>query len=408
MSNIYNELFVVGISIFIGLIIGRIFDRIGIPEIIGMVLTGLILGPGMLGILKADQNILYKQVVDLVLAFFGFFIGSELRINELRKLGKYIISILIFEVITVFSVVFTGIYLMSGEWTLAILLAALSVSTAPAATADVIWEHKADGPLSTTVLALIGFDDIIAVLVYTLVTVYTYQAIGLRNIEEHPLSYFLTHVGYSVLVGLALGGALIFIGSMLRKRRDIIILTIGLVVFASGIVEIFNASELITSLIIGFIYENYFKEPPLSIDLLRDLTSPIFTLFFVIIGSQLSFFGILEAGILGAVYVACSLIGKTFGAKLGAAVSNAEDNIRRYIGFTLYSQAGLALGLSQMLYYELISGGVEIIRLGTIITNIVTSSALVLLVIGPLSLRYALIKSGEAYRITREELILED
>ena len=408
MTSIYNELFVVGIAIFVGLVVGRIFDRVGIPEIIGMVFTGLILGPGVLGILKAEHNILYKQVVDLVLAFFGFFIGSELRINELRKLGKHILSILIFEVITVFSIVFTGMYLISQDWSLAIFLAALSVSTAPAATADVIWEHKAEGPLSTTILALIGFDDIIAVLVYTLVTIYTFQAIGLKSVEGHPLSYFLTHIGYSVLVGLLLGGVLIFLGGMLKKRRDIIILTIGLVIFASGIVEILDASELIASLIIGFIYENYFREPPLSIELLRDLTSPVFTLFFVIIGSQLSFWGILETGLFGVIYVICSLVGKTLGGKIGAVVSNAEENIRKYIGFTLYSQAGVALGLSQTLYFELSSGSAELIKLGVTIANIVTSGALILLIIGPLSLRYALIKSGEAFRITREELILED
>lgn len=408
MSVIYNELFVVGIAIFVGLIVGRIFDRMGIPEIIGMVFTGLVIGPEVLGILKVGNSILYKQVVDLVLAFFGFFIGTELRINELRKLGRHILSILIFEVITVFFIVFTGIYLISSEWLLAILLAALSASTAPAATADVIWEHKAEGPLSTTVLALIGLDDIIAILVYTLVTAYTFQAIGLKSIEGHPLSYFFTHVGYSVLIGLALGGILIFIGSMLKKRRDIILLTIGLVIFASGVVEILDASELIASLVIGFIYENYFKEPPLSIELLRDLTSPVFTLFFVIIGSQLSFFGVMETGILGILYIVCSLTGKTFGAKLGAVVSNAEEKIHKYIGFTLYSQAGVALGLSQTLYYELIRGGGKLIKLGMTIINIVTSGALILLIIGPLSLRYVLIKSGEAYRITREELILED
>lgn len=409
MPKIFNDLFIVGLALFIGLLAGRIFDRVGIPEIIGMVITGLILGPNFLSILNSQHDALYKHVINLVLSFFGFFIGAELRLNELRRLGRHILSILIFEVGTVFTLVFASIYVLTNDWVLSIFLATLSVSTAPAATADVIWEYRAQGPLSTTILALIGFDDIVAVLVYTLVTTYTFQTIGVTESKIHPINYFINHVGISIIIGVALGISVIFIGKTLKKRKDIILLAIGIVVFSSGLVEVLDGSEIISSLIIGFMYENYFKESPLSIDLLRDLTSPIFTLFFVVIGSQLSPFSVFEIGTIGLTYIGSSIIGKTVGSKLGAKISNASPSISKYIGFTLYSQAGVALGLAHKLYLDItISGGSRFLELGNSIVNIATSSALVLLIIGPFSLRYALTKSGEAYKITREELILED
>lgn len=408
MSDIYNELLIVGAAIFAGLVAARVFDRIGIPEIIGMILVGLLLGPSTLGILTPEHSPLYKQVIDLALAFIGFFIGAELRIDELRNLGKNILYILFFEVVVVFIVVFTGIYAVTNEWVLAIFLASISVSTAPAATADVIWEHRAKGPLSTTILALIGFDDVVAILVYTLATLYAFQAMGIASIEGDSLSYFISYLGYSVLIGVILGGIVILLGSILKKRRDIILLTIGVVIFNSGLVELLNGSELISALIIGFIYENYFKESPLSIDLLRELTAPLFTLFFVIIGSRLSLAGLGEIGIIGLVYIACSLIGKATGSKIGAITSGAEEKTRKYIGFTLFTQGGVALGLAHLLYFELVKAGPEFIALANKVVNITTTGVLILLVVGPLSLRYALIKAGEAYKITREELVFED
>ena len=155
---------IIGIAVFLGLVGGKIFERMGVPEVIGSVLIGILLGESFFGLLTIEKLDYYRPLIDLALAFFGFFIGIELKFSKLRKLGITVLSILIFEVVFTFLMVSSGIYLITREIYFSLILGTLALSTAPAATADVIWEYNASGKLSTIILALVGFDDVVTVL----------------------------------------------------------------------------------------------------------------------------------------------------------------------------------------------------------------------------------------------------
>jgi Kef-type K+ transport system membrane component KefB len=47
-----------------------------------------------------------------------------------------------------------------------LLLGAIASATAPAATANVLWEYKTRGPLTAAVLAIVALDDALALLLY--------------------------------------------------------------------------------------------------------------------------------------------------------------------------------------------------------------------------------------------------
>ncbi|MFQ5981592.1 MAG: cation:proton antiporter, partial [Candidatus Heimdallarchaeota archaeon] len=60
-------------------------------------------------------------------------------------------------------VVFFLVFLVTQSIQLALIFGALASATAPAATADVVWEYKASGPLTTAILAILVLDDILAI-----------------------------------------------------------------------------------------------------------------------------------------------------------------------------------------------------------------------------------------------------
>ena len=399
---------ILGIAIFFGLLCGKLFDRVGIPEVVGIVLIGVVMGESILGYIPSEKLEYYKPLADLALSFFGFFIGAELNFSKLKKLGFVIISILVFEALVTFISVFSFIYLLTESFFMAILLASLAVSTAPAATADVIWENRAAGDLTTTILALIGLDDIIAVLVFSLTSTLVYNSLGeVNGSYSSTLFYFIDNIGVALVIGFLFGLVIVLIARVFKKRRDFMIMAIGLVILASGVTEFFNASEIITTLIIGMLFSNYCKHSDPAINALRELSAPLFTIFFVLIGARLNFTSMYLAGIISIVYIASAMMGKTAGATLGAYVSKASENIKRNIGFSLYSQAGLALGLASKLYYDLLEFG-ETGRIMAInITNVVISAAIFLLIIGPITLKYALDRADEAGKITREEIVFD-
>jgi Kef-type K+ transport system membrane component KefB len=399
---------ILGIALFFGLLSGKLFDRMGVPEVIGIVLIGILMGESILGYITVDKLVYYKPLVDLTLAFFGFFIGAELKFPELRRLGLVILSILVLEVIVTHATVFSIVYLFTGNLFIALLLAAFSVSTAPAATADVIWEYKAEGDLTTTILALIGLDDAAAVLVFSVTSSYIYSILGDLRGPESPLNYFMNNIGMALIIGGLCGLMTILLAKYLKKRRDIFVMTIGIVVLASGIAEIFEASEILTTIIIGILFSNYHHESDSAIDALRELAAPIFTIFFVLVGAKLDIMTLSLVGVVGLVYVLSSMLGKTVGATLGAYLSKASDSIKNNIGFSLYSQAGIALGLASKVYYDLSQLGDIGISLANSILSIMVSGAIILLLIGPITLKYALKRAGEIGKIRKEEIIFEE
>ncbi len=65
-------------------------------------------------------------------------------------------------------------------------------------------------------------------------------------------------------------------------------------------------------------------------------------------GAELDFSILLTVGIPGIIYIIARSAGKYFGAFTGAAMSHADPKVRKYLGITLLPQAGVAIGMAQM------------------------------------------------------------
>lgn len=389
-----NDFALLGVAIFAGILMGRLFDRVGLPEVIGTVIVGILMGESIFSLLSAEKLSIYRPLIDLAIAFFGFFIGAELKFDKLKKFEYIITSILIFEVIFTFALVSLGLYFFTREFFLALLLGSLAVSTAPAATADVIWEYRSAGPLTFTILAIVAFDDIATVLIYSFSRTYILNSLAGSGIDIFSaVFFFINHTVTAILIGLLFGSVFIILTRLLKRSREIYIITLGLVILTSGVAEIFNASEILSTIILGMIFSNYYHGSEAAVETIRDLSAPIFTLFFVLIGAKLRLDIFLIVSSAGLIYLVTAIMGKTIGSTIGAIVSKAEKAISRNIGMTLYSQAGIALGLGSEIYYELLSIDQHV--LATKMMNILILAVLMLLLIGPTMVKYALGRADE-------------
>ena len=82
---------------------------------------------------------------------------------------------------------------------------------------------------------------------------------------------------------------------------------------------------------------------------LQQLMGLIFVLFFGLAGLHLNLTVLSTLGILGLIYITSRIFGLVFGAWLGARCCQMDDNIRRYLGFGILSQAGVAIGLALLI-----------------------------------------------------------
>ena len=95
-------------------------------------------------------------------------------------------------------------------------------------------------------------------------------------------------------------------------------------------------------------------------------------------------------GIAGVAYIVFRSMGKYLGAFTGAAMVKADKNVRNYLGLTLLPQAGVAIGMAQV-----VANTPEFAAQSSQIVTIVLCATLVYELVGPLITKIALVKSGE-------------
>lgn len=159
----------------------------------------------------------------------------------------------------------------------------------------------------------------------------------------------------SLAVGAA-AGALLSLGVRWftgRGNRISLVLAFIFLVASMGIVfkqlfGEFEFSALLSCMMMGAIFTNTVKDDVLDVVmyLVDRINPPIFILFFVLSGMELDLQVLTTVGLIGVIYIIGRVVGKASGAYVGAVLSKAPTKVKKYIGFGLVPQAGVAIGLT--------------------------------------------------------------
>ena len=164
--NIFIKL---GLVVSFGLVGGKIARRLNLPDVTGFLIGGLFLGPSFLNIISSADTPMINFVNELSLSAIAFNIGGEFVIKQIKKLGKEIFLITIFEVFVVVALVFSVMYyLLNQEFVFSVMVASMSAATAPAGTMMVIRQYRAKGPVTNTILPVAALDDALGIMVFGL------------------------------------------------------------------------------------------------------------------------------------------------------------------------------------------------------------------------------------------------
>lgn len=411
-------LLILGIGVFGGVLGAWLFQRLRIPQVIGYIAIGLLLGPSGLGILHQQNLTGLRPFSFLALAVIGFLVGGELESKTFRQYGKQFIGITLGEGITAFLLVGTAIatlfWLLTGDLRTAmaagLVFGAISAATDPASTMDVLWENRAKGMLTTNMISVIALDDALALLLYTLATAAAVILAGTEASLLEMAGYVAMELLGSALLGSILG---LVLDRMLRHVKSMeraIPLMIGALLLLAGTCLYLHLDVILSAMTAGIIMVN--RSPARTHSLfktLREFASPIQVMFFVLVGAQMHL-GNTPLWIWGlaGIYVLGSLLGKYGGCWFGARLSGSDPVVRQNLGLGLFAQGGVAVGLSMMAAQHLsgiqVPGGPD---LGTVIVATVTTTTLILQILGPPCTKWALTRAGETGRNVTEEDIID-
>jgi len=394
-----NSYIIISIAILTGIFFAILMERLRAPSVAGYIIGGIILGQILSCFTKINVINELNIFSTIALSFIAFTVGGELKLGQMRYLGKSIFYIVIFETTLAFIFVTAITYLISGDFALSLILGSVSAATAPAATVMVIEQYHTQGPLTTTLLAVVGLDDAAALIIYSF-------AISISRVLLSPMAHpdlsitifhpFIEIIG-SFVSGILLG---VLAGLYIRKRNtskiENLAVPIGIILLITGIAQIFHFSSLLANMAFGFVLTNY--APNRSRRLfrsLREFAPPVYIVFFVLAGTRLDLKLLPALGILGIAYFLFRIIGKILGATIGAIIGKAPRTVRKYIGWGLISQVGIAIGLAVVIYNEMRLFGEHGIRLANITINILLATTIITEIIGPLMVKYAMKKANE-------------
>ena len=394
-------LLLIGIVLFAGLLTGRVFERLGIPQVVGYIVFGILIGDSFSGILGRDLLDHLTPLTSLALALIGFMVGGELKHSVFRKYGKQFFSILFSEGLTAMFLVALLVTVYTKDLALGLLLGALSSATAPAATVDVLWEYHSKGPLTTTILAIVALDDGLSLILYGFALAFAdVIASGSGLSLEMMIIKPLTEIALSLLIGITAGIILDRVLVRIKNKDDRLVICLGALVLAAGASESLDLSLILTSMTMGLYLTNVHPHRNEAVfETIKAFAPPVYILFFVFVGARLQIGLLKEMGIIGILYVLGRTAGKWTGAYFGATLSRAPGAVRKYLGFALFSQAGVAVGLALDAYQHFQSMGARGVEMGSTIINIIAATTFLVQIIGPPSVKFAISRAGE---ITRE------
>jgi len=398
---IYEQhlMLVLGVAIIIGYIGGRLFISRGIPGIVGYMVVGVLLGEALLGFITEEDIKFLIPFVDLALAFIGFGIGVELRIDRLKHLVREIASITLFHTLVILALVGIPIYLYTRDPAITILLSTIALSTAPAATVKVLWDYNAEGEVTTMLYTLVAVYDIVTSLVFAFAYPYVESIIIGFSEMTVVLAGTLYHLMGSILLGLIAGFILDGILGLLHRESDMV-WTLALAnILITGIAESFGFSTILMTIIAGFVAVNLRGPQEEEIfQVVKYGVEPILILFFVTMGAHIKFeyFGLI--GLTGVLYLVLRGIGKYIGSYIGSYISNSSVKVKRYIGLGLLSQGGLSLALASKILIDFSGISSYATTIASTVFTVILATTFIFEVIGPILVKYVVIWSGEAGR----------
>ena len=408
MSEVSLIFFFLAVSLLLSILTSRGVSLLKAPLLLGYIITGAIVGIVLdLSIpvsnpwqFRVDD---YEIVNIITLSLIGFGIGTELEYKELKKVGKTVFWITLFEATLTFlvvSIVISFLLHFTMGWKIALplglLFGSFASATAPAGTVDVIKQYRASGSLVTTLYAVLGLDDIFALLIFTITLPISIMLLGSHELSVGvALFHSLIEVLLSIFIGSAVGYGLAYFGKKVHEKFMVTYLSLGSILLMCAIAEQLNLSPILINMFAGIVVVNKSKLIARKLNMaLTEWSPPIYVWFFVLIGTRLDLQLIHKFWLLIVVYILSTMFGKYNGAYLGAVVSKAPLKIRKYLGFTLLSQAGVAIGLSIAASKYLMSAGYE--AEAKLVTSVMTMTTFLIMMIAPNFVKYGLIKSGEA------------
>ena len=392
--------FKLSIIILVGLLGGRVAQKLALPSVSGYIVAGLILGPSFIDLVSQQDLSSLSFITDIALAAIAFSIGNEFLISDMKRVGKRILLITVAEVIGAFVVVVIAMfYIFNQPLEFSLVISSMSAATAPAGIVMVIRELRADGPLVKTILPVVALDDALGIMVFGVALSLAKMTSGLEEFTVFKIiSAPLIEIFGSLLLGFLLGVILTYLAKKAKGRDELLKSSLAFILAAVVASNFCNLSPLLTAMMMGGTLVNLKQNSKRVFGTLNEFTPPINLLFFTLAGMSLDLKVLASVSLLGVGYLFARASGKIIGAGVGARALGESITMQKYLGLSLLTQGGISIGLSSIVASELPQFSESII-------TVILFSVLVFEIMGPILAKVAITRAGEVNGMLKDKKV---
>lgn len=374
-----------GLILIVGMVFAKIFDKLKLPRIIGMLLTGIILGPQVLNLLDANILKISSDLRTIALIVILLKAGLSLDMGDLKKVGRSAILLSFlpasFEILSyaIFVPKILGLNLIDGLLMGAVMAAVSPAIVVPRMVKLIDEGYGKDESIPQMILAGASCDDVfVLVLFSSFLSMAKGSEFSFKSLLKVPVSIILG-IGFGIVIGYLL--YLFFErryknGSYIRNSSKVIIilsLAFLLVSLESLVKEIIPISGLLAVIAMASAYK--IKAEDGVVERLSEKFAKLWIfaeiLLFVLVGAEVDIKYMTGIGFAGVLLIFLGLLIRSIGVFISVAGSKLNKNEKIFTILAYTPKATVQAAIGSVALANGIGSGMAILSiavLGIIIT----------------------------------------
>lgn len=353
----YSFLLFLAIIMISTKVLGLFSKKIHMPAVVGALAAGVILGPSCLGMitLDGDTGVFLEEMAEIGVILLMFNAGLETELSELKKNGvASLVTAMIGVVVPLlggflgYAFYFHTDFNDYAEVLKAIFVGVVLTATSVSITVETLREMgKLKGKVGTTILGAAVLDDIIGIIVLTIVT-------SLKDTSVSPVSVILKIVAYFIFIAVVTFILMKIRGfvEMQDEKRRVVIICVALCFVLAYISEQFFGIADITGAYFAGLMLCTLKVGPYVARRCEIPSYLIFSpVFFASVGLKVTLGGMdASIWIFSILLLIIAILSKVVGCGLGAKVCGCNGKEALQIGIGMVSRGEVALIVAQKGY----------------------------------------------------------
>lgn len=395
----------VGFLLLTAYFAGSVAKSIRLPRLTGYLAAGLAAGASGLQLLPSAVLDDLRIFTGVAVALIALTAGTELELRSMRSLARTIGWVTFIAVVGGALLLGCAVMLlrpllpfMDGMSTLeamavAGVLGVVMSAQSPAVVVALRTELAADGPVCRTVLGVVVIADLVVILMFALSSTIATSVFGETTSVRATIIHLAWELLGSIVAGLGIGVILAAYLKRVGHGAAMFVIMVAFIVAEVG--QRIGLDPLLVALAAGVLIRNTTKQGDALHHAIEGSALPVYLVFFAQAGATIHLDVLMVVGVPAIAMVLVRTGSFLGGARIATRIAGAPESVRRWVGFGLLPQAGLALALSMLFSRTFPEFGADA---GAMTLGVVALNELV----APVLYRFALVRSGEAGRMPQQ------